>query len=188
MSRILLWAGSYREALDTAVVHPALETDRRWLLVEGEAFLALERHEKARAAFNHAIEHDSASGQARRGLARADLEAGKTHTARSQIDIALIASVRDLEALVLKGELELAERRADAAAAAFRCALEIDATPCSHLFARLMSTPTPRAYVFGTHSGRRAHERGTRMGPPARSPAGDGRQTQHQHRISTAGG
>ncbi|MCU0935635.1 MAG: PEP-CTERM system TPR-repeat protein PrsT, partial [Gammaproteobacteria bacterium] len=123
LARALLLERKYQEALDQLAKVPAEPPSAAARVLQGEARLGLGQRGEARAAFHQALEADPGSAEARLGLASLAIAEGRADEAGQQVRLALEKSPDDFRALLLHGELLLAQRELEAAEAAFAKAL-----------------------------------------------------------------
>ncbi len=123
--RALLLQGQFDTASKQMQQLSESDIDADWLVLRGQAELGRQQVEKAKQAFEAALEKDRNNSGARRGLARIGLIAGDTQAAERQLDEALQSAADDIQTWILKGELELSLRKPAAAQASFQKALEL---------------------------------------------------------------
>lgn len=98
------------------------------LQLRGHAFFGLGMKQDAQNAFEEAVRLEPGDAGPKIGLAKIFLSSGRLAEGEAQIQAALKADRRAVEALVLKGELERLKNNTNAALASFERALEVSKT------------------------------------------------------------
>lgn len=126
--RALLLQGKYQQVLDASAGPEALGGEQMAELtaLRGNAFLGLGEIDKARGAFQKALEKAPSSRDALLGMARLAQQAGDLSAAQSQVEQSLRVNEGDSEAWLLKGQIAMAGGRPQAAREAFGRALELE--------------------------------------------------------------
>ena len=125
LTETALLQGKFALALERIEAAAPNSNDPTWLTLSGDAYLGLGDVERAKEAYQAALELAPDNNRARRGFAKVKIAKGDTDEAEREIARVLESSGDDLEALVLKGEMELRLQRFEEAEASFRRAGEI---------------------------------------------------------------
>ena len=129
----MIVTGKFDEAATEIAIYGDT-TKPKWLILRGMLDLAQQRLEDARVAFKDVLAEDPENEQARRGLMRAELSAGNAALARSEVETLLISKSSDPELWIIKGELDLYEKNAEAARDSFQRALDLSPqNPMAHM-------------------------------------------------------
>ena len=123
--RAILLQGRFKAALIAIDAVSGAGAVPEWLALSGDARLGLGELEPAREAYQAALERDPSEARARRGLAKVSIAGGDVEEAQEELGRILDRAEDDLEAWLLKGELELSLERLDEAHASFTRATEI---------------------------------------------------------------
>ena len=130
--RSMLLAGQFTEAL--AEIKSSGKTGAQWLILKGNAHLGLEAIDKARSAYQQALQAQPGEPAAQRGLARIAMLTGDNNAAQGYISKALDSGKQEVQTLLLKGELELSLKHYADAEQSFLKALELSPNlPTAHL-------------------------------------------------------
>lgn len=131
--RAMIVAGKFDEAATEIAIYGDT-TIPTWLILRGGMLdLAQQRLEDARAAFKDVLDAYPENEQARRGLMRAELSAGNALLARNEVETLLISKSFDPELWIIKGELDLYDKNAEAARDSFQRALDLSPqNPIAH--------------------------------------------------------
>lgn len=136
LSQALLLQGKYQKLLDNLKPSSGLEAQLAASLyaARGNAYLGLEKLDKARAAFEKALKEDPGNSAAHLGLARLAVSNKDLKKALLQTEAALSKSPKNTEAWTMKGDVLRMQNKADAARAAYARVIEIDK---NNIYARL---------------------------------------------------
>jgi len=121
LGRAYLMQGKADKVLSEVKVADQAPADVRGVILtlHGDARLILKAPDKARQAYKAALKLSPGLSEARLGLARLDLVAGKTDKASSYVSKVLTAEPDNVDALLLKGELLYRSARPEEALATF---------------------------------------------------------------------
>jgi putative PEP-CTERM system TPR-repeat lipoprotein len=123
LARALVLGRKYKEALELLDKAPADPPHAALLVLRGDARAGLGERDAARSAYQEALAADGTSVDARLGLASLAMRGGRAGEAQEQVARVLEQSPEEPRALVLDGELRLAERKPAEARASFERAL-----------------------------------------------------------------
>lgn len=129
--------GKFKEILRELKDEVADESIRASILyLRGNAFFGLGMRRDAKASFEEAARLKPGDSQPKVGLAKILISDGKIPEARAQVEAALKANPKSVEALVIKGEMRRMKNDTEGALAAFDDALKINKTYVSALLGR----------------------------------------------------
>ena len=120
IARAYILQGKFKEVLKELkdeVADNAIRTDI--LNLRGRAYFGLRMNQDARDSFEEASKLSPNVATPKIGLAKVFVAAGRLEEAEAQIDSALKADPKSVEALVLKGEMSRLKRNPEGALAAF---------------------------------------------------------------------
>lgn len=131
-TRALLLSGKFDEAATEIAINGSNTHD--WGVLRGLLDLAQQRVADAKQAFVAILEADPEHNEARRGLMQAELAAGNSAGARSEIETLLSASPQDAGLWLIRGDLDRFEGEMEAAESAFARAIELaPKNPLAHI-------------------------------------------------------
>ncbi|MCP4042273.1 MAG: PEP-CTERM system TPR-repeat protein PrsT, partial [Gammaproteobacteria bacterium] len=122
--RAMLLAVQFDEALDEIATATFDDQSGTLATLEGQAYLGLGQPEKAKAAFEQALEQNGNQLEARLGLATLAASAREFDAAQAQLTQILEIDGENTKAWLLRGELELIQRNLEEAEKAFNNALQ----------------------------------------------------------------
>ncbi len=122
--RSMILTSQFDEAATELALHGVADKPE-WRVLRGMLALAQQRLDDARSTFKEVLAEVPDNAEARRGLMQTELAAGRPELARTELDSLLAASAQDPVLWTIKGELDLHDGQAAAAAESYRKALEL---------------------------------------------------------------
>ena len=124
--KALALAGNHLSVLDRLKEIPNIEINAELLMLRGDSALAVDRVELAHASYRASMAAQPNNPEARKGLAKVHQLRGNYSDAKVEIEAILSQSPADLDAWLLRGDIDIALGALNESERAFARAREID--------------------------------------------------------------